>query len=603
MTILAGLLAGERDFASRWFDLDEALPTLSKQGIDLSKNWHDEMSRLTKFGRSAMPGDWVQPPKFDPDHRLAILADARLHDRESLMAALGQNAADNPTDLTLILSAYRKWGSDCPKHLLGDYVFAIWDPVKRTLFCARDHIGAKPFYFATRGSAFAFANDLGVILDSATEPFALDEEWIASSLTNWGDIDVGRTFFRGVKTLPPGHSLTLVGSGAPRIVRYWHPEAVAALSLESDQDYAEALHDLVDRAVGDCLYSPQAGAKDGHATGLGMHVSGGLDSSAIAILAMRRLEGVGQAKPEAFCWQPRPTPESRSSPEHQWLEAIVEQERLTLNYFQPDLERLYHLFVGDTLRSPMERTFTTEVHVQAQAKTKDIGMILSGWGGDELASHNGRTYYPWLFRTGRWHTLAQNLRDFDGPFFKRILTHAVLPSLPSNVSDWLLQRTGHAVDGARSSVEPLLNQDWLARSKTNRAPQQPKVCSVREMQMFLLNNGHMTARIESWAIHGRKQALEYRYPLLDRRVMEFALSMLENSSAGGNGSVSSSAMPCVECCPTELSTTSASLKRSVSKQALQQSMRFTSVLLMRFVRGHSRLNAASTLIWTGCWVC
>ena len=88
-------------------------------------------------------------PQQDDEAGLVITADARIDNRDELFDALGIPNPDRPTmpDSALILKAYRKWGQDCPNHLLGAFAFTIWDKKEQSLFCARDQMGFKPFYY------------------------------------------------------------------------------------------------------------------------------------------------------------------------------------------------------------------------------------------------------------------------------------------------------------------------------------------------------------------------------------------------------------------------------------------------------------------------
>src|SRR6266851_4305018 len=88
------------------------------------------------------------------DGKVWITADARVDARAELITKLeskGQIKAKAATDAELILHAYHVWGEECVEHLLGDFVFAIWDGRRRRLFCARDHFGVKPLYYAQVG--------------------------------------------------------------------------------------------------------------------------------------------------------------------------------------------------------------------------------------------------------------------------------------------------------------------------------------------------------------------------------------------------------------------------------------------------------------------
>ena len=97
------------------------------------------------------------------DGRLWITADARLDRRADLIAEIeghGPRVPSGAPDSDLILRSYALWGEDCLGHLRGDFAFAIWDAQRRTLFCARDHFGVKPFYYADLGHVFLFSNTL-----------------------------------------------------------------------------------------------------------------------------------------------------------------------------------------------------------------------------------------------------------------------------------------------------------------------------------------------------------------------------------------------------------------------------------------------------------
>lgn len=515
---------------SRKFVPERGLSTVIADGFPLRSEWSDPRACFVKLGRGEPSASWHQPATFSTKYQLAIIADARLYDRMNLIAKLNLAAADRPSDLELILAAYRKWGRDCPQYLIGDYAFAIWDPGTSQLFCARDHIGTRPFFYSDIGRELAFASDIRIILDASVDGFELAKDLLIASLDDWKRSYPGRTYYHGVRSLLPGHSLVAHGNGEIDICRYWYPENTPPLRLASDGEYAEGLREKIDCAVADSLTITAAGMADGHARELGVHMSGGLDSSAVTALATRHLQRQGRAKPEAFCWQPEPTRTDVQSAEHEWLCAMVQKEGLTLNYAQADDELAYKFYMHDGTRIPLTSTYAIEAGVQRQAHAKNIGVMLSGWGGDELSSHNGRTYYPWLLRSGRWGQLISNLRDFDQSLPKSFLTQAVIPQVPDGLRECVKARRANRrhtdSDNASDSVKAksLLHPSISVDKKLKKAEPFSN-CSVRDMQLFLLNNGHITERIESWAFHGRKLGLEYRYPLLDRRVIEFALSV------------------------------------------------------------------------------
>lgn len=249
----------------------------------------------------------VESIRRDAAAGLVLVADARLDDRDALCGALGVHGAERTVvgDGDLILRAYRRWGRACPRRLLGDYAFAVWDQRKRLLFCARDHVGARPFYYSSAGGRFVFASAVEAVLAAGVSN-ALDEAAVVTHLTTPLLRSDTHTFFAAVRKLPPGHVLTVAadaagdGTGDLRLERYWQPEHAPLVRPASDDACAEQLLHLYAQAVRDRLRTSGRG-RDGD---VGVHVSGGLDSSSVAVLATRELRRQGRQPPLAFTWLP-----------------------------------------------------------------------------------------------------------------------------------------------------------------------------------------------------------------------------------------------------------------------------------------------------------
>ena len=272
----------------------------------------------------------------DRDAGLTVATDARLDDRAALCDALGVPHPDRVglADGDLILRSYFQSGRECPNHLIGDYAFAVWDARTRTFFCARDHIGARPFYYAETVQGFVFASTVDAVLAAPGVSDALDEAVVARVLTRAGMDENRRTFFKDVRKLPPGHSLTLkvdaAGRSALRLARHWQPEHTAAVQRPSDDDYAEDFLHLFTQAVAVRLRGVDP---------VGAHLSGRLDSSSIAVLAARELRRSGRPPPLAFSWLPdlagKP-PGEAYAPEYERIDAVCRQEGLTVFHRAPN---------------------------------------------------------------------------------------------------------------------------------------------------------------------------------------------------------------------------------------------------------------------------
>ena len=160
-------------------ELNEMLESLAHRGPDGSGAWREG---ATGLGHRML---WTTPeslherlPLADQTGKLAITADARIDNRQELIHLLG--VADRPaepiSDSQLILAAYEKWGEQCVERLLGDFAFAIWDGRRQSLFCARDPLGVKHFYYYySPGRAFVFASELKALLRLPFVPRRLNE--------------------------------------------------------------------------------------------------------------------------------------------------------------------------------------------------------------------------------------------------------------------------------------------------------------------------------------------------------------------------------------------------------------------------------------------
>lgn len=447
---------------------------------------------------------------------LAMVADARLDDRAGLCDALGVPHPQRAglADGALIARAWRRWGRECPNHLLGDYAFALWDAKARTLFCARDHIGARPFHYSLTADRFVFASDLDGVLAAPGVPGELDEAVVVTRLASPGSPLLGaRTFFRAVRRLPPGHWLA-VGRDAARLERWWRPEDAPPAHPASDDEYAEAFLEVYARAVRDRLCGPHR---------VGVHLSGGLDSSSIAVLAARERRRRGRPAPPAFSWLPPPGDGPRGADEaaeYGAIEAVCAQEGLPVFHRSPSPADVLAALRRDGARGADESTLVHEEVVQRCAAEQGVRVLLSGWGGDEGISFNGRGYYQHLLSRGRLIRCWRELREHPSPF-RFAVWNVVLP--------FVHPRAGASVRALLHGGGPIRRPTFIHPGFARRVEPLPgnaiRPVGVRRMQLNLLERGHLARRMEGWAASGARHGIEYRYPLLDRRVLELALGL------------------------------------------------------------------------------
>src|ERR1700680_692421 len=213
------------------------------------------------------------------DGKTWIVADARIDSRGELFAALKAAGEidivpSGWTDAELILHAYRAWGLDCVEHLLGDFAFGIWDETRQRLFCARDHMGVKPFYYARLGSCVIFSNTLECIRQDPRISDKLNDLAIADFLLFGFNQDSATTSFAEIQRIPRAHTLTWSADGLS-VRRYWSLPVDEPIFYKRADDYTDQFHDLLRKCVADRLRTRQ----------VWVFMSGGLDSPTLAATA------------------------------------------------------------------------------------------------------------------------------------------------------------------------------------------------------------------------------------------------------------------------------------------------------------------------------
>jgi asparagine synthase (glutamine-hydrolysing) len=204
-----------------------------------------------------------------------IVYNGEIYNYLELRQELGPERFHTSSDTEVILHAYRRWGRECLQKLRGMFAFALWDAASRTLFCARDRFGIKPFYYAQVGDHLLFASEVKALL-----PFLPAIETDVEGLKDYLAFQLclaGKTLFQGVRELLPGHTL-VIRDGRVETSRYW--EVYYSLDFDHTQKYfEERIRDLFADSVRLHLRSDVP---------LGAYVSGGFDSSLVASLAARQ---------------------------------------------------------------------------------------------------------------------------------------------------------------------------------------------------------------------------------------------------------------------------------------------------------------------------
>ena len=459
---------------------------------------------------------------------LVITADARIDNRDELITSLLCNgkAREQVTDVELILRAYEKWGEQCPQRLIGDFAFAIWDGSEQQLFCARDALGIKPFYYYSDGRKFLFGSELHQLFADSSIPHEPNDgmiaEYLACALTSQEE-----TLYQGILRLPPGHSLT-VGPRKLKIERYWDIDPSRTLKYKSDDEYSEHFLTLFKETLRACLRSHRP---------VGVYLSGGLDSSSIAALAQSLYREAALPAPaiEAFSL----VFPGLACDESAYIEEVVKLWDLRCNFVAPEplpisqfaeQARRYHDFPN----YPNAATFDP---LMTMARAKGVRVLLTGVGGDEWLT-GSYYHYADLLRGLKIRDLIRQVR-FDSK-----VSGVIFPSFPVfRVGLWPLlpqgaRRVVKKVLG-RSGIPPCVDPQFARRSQLTQRLQEENgaknFTSFAQRDLYrTLTSGWLSHLSETEDRSAAWFGLEQRHPLNDRRIVEFALALPEEQRWRGD---------------------------------------------------------------------
>jgi asparagine synthase (glutamine-hydrolysing) len=324
-------------------------------------------------------------PICNEDENLWIVYNGELYNHQELRQDLEARGHRYRTksDTETIVHLFEEYGRDCVKYLRGMFAFAIWDRKKRELFIARDRLGIKPLYYRYDAKTLLFGSEIKAIL---AHP-GVEAEFNRATLSEYlafGYIPEAETMYAGIKKLLPGHTLVLGESGDLNISSYWDLSVQADVGNQPRQYYVDRYRALLEECVASHLMSDVP---------LGVFLSGGLDSSAVAALTTKiRREpietfavGYGEAEFSEL-------PFARRVAEH--IGSKHHEVRLSREEFFKTLPRL--IWHED---EPIVWPSSVSLYFVAWLARQRVTVVLTGEGSDETLA--GYTRYPWTLVNSR----------------------------------------------------------------------------------------------------------------------------------------------------------------------------------------------------------
>lgn len=230
-------------------------------------------------------------PMTTADGALTVVFNGQIYNFRELreeLTKLGACFVTDHSDTEVLLHGWRRWGEDLPNHLNGMWAIALYDRVQRRVFLSRDRFGKKPLFWYRRDDTFVFASELTSLREHPAAPTALSRRALQKYFA-YGYVPAPLTFFDGVQKLPAGHNLSLdLRDHTVRIARYWEyqPEPFEERPANAERRWSEELAARLDTAVARRLVADVP---------VGCFLSGGIDSSVVAALALRHA-GSGRLK-------------------------------------------------------------------------------------------------------------------------------------------------------------------------------------------------------------------------------------------------------------------------------------------------------------------
>lgn len=465
---------------------------------------------------------------------LIITSDSRLDNRNELIDLLIHSTpipAKELCDSHLLLLAYEKWGQKCVEHIMGDFVFAIWDYINQELFCARDHIGIRPLYYHLDDGNLIFSSELLSIFAFTNKLPNLNMLEIVDYLT-FNKEETSSTIYTNVFRLPPASTL-FYKDRQLTIKRYWQLEHRSPLLFASSNGYHEALRELIEKAI-DCRIRTDYPC--------GVMLSGGLDSSALTVISHRKLQERNKPLYSYSYALPanHPGPETD---EREYIKLLSDQNGLDASFIlasgKRPFDRLtdYFQILGRPLN---DLYYFVQEDIYDKARSHGVRILLTGIGGDLAASFNDKGYLPLLAKQRRWEELLQLTKKQsiidNSTYFQTVRRKIISPLIaaPYNFAKGILTNN--------PLYHHTVNPDLFKNLEVAKRLQHYKRYShnfgmplnAHDAIRMVVNSGHFPTYQEDRSTTAQYFDIETCHPYFDIRILEFCMQVpLEQFTLNG----------------------------------------------------------------------
>ena len=434
------------------------------------------------------------------DNDLWISTSARIDGRSELAGKLNQSSPNSHlSNEQVIMEAYRQWGVNCLDHLIGDFAFVLWDPRNKRLFCATDHFGVVPLFYAKTRHGLCLSNSINTIRLHPDVTNELNQAAISDYLVSRVNHDAGGTIFKNIDRLPAAHKLIVQGDQL-HIQRYWRSDTEHSLQFSKPEQYKAQFKHLLRTSIKDRLSGNNR---------IGSDLSGGMDSTTITILTQELLIETGQPFDlHAYTLGSNGLLDDLEGP---LARQIAQISGIKHRLYKPDQNRLIPEITPLHLISPepafMRRSdhqINKLTHIQSYR-----GTLLTGFGGDPLL-------YP---RTIGLQDI-QSPYDIFSLFLQSVYHYQAFGKLHA------LRMNRHSYQAARM-VPQWLRKEFVKQSNLADRLQLNQATQLGiNAKQHGMSNDALWQRLFTWNDPGFSHIpVNVCHPFFDKRLLDFALQL------------------------------------------------------------------------------
>ncbi|HXE14725.1 MAG TPA: asparagine synthase (glutamine-hydrolyzing) [Bryobacteraceae bacterium] len=512
---IAGFISAKRNSEARSI-IGRMADAIAHRGPDDSGYYVDEFAALGHRRLSIIDVPGGHQPMANEAGSLQIVYNGEIFNHVQLREQLERAGHQYRThcDTETIVHAFEEFGPECLAHFRGMFAFAIWDGATNRLFCARDRLGKKPLYYFWDGSLFAFASEIKALLRHPSISARVEEEALQEHMA-FGYLSGENTLFRGIKKLLPGHYLS-VDFAMPqpqlRIEQYWDVPQATPSSGTARELITETRRRLED-TVQSRLMSDVP---------LGVFLSGGVDSSAIAAIAAKftrdPVQSFSVGYNESRYSELRYADEAAAAIGARHREVLLGREQ----FFSALPELIWHE------DEPIAWPSSIPLYFVSRLASQHVKVVLTGEGSDEL--FGGYERYRWNLINVRGASLYSRLPSA----FRRGISDFVQTS--SLLGSDLRRKLRHTFLARGESIEALYLDNFycafaasgqgtdIYANYRNHFDKRPGDTLLSRM-LYADQKTYLVELLMKQDRMSMAASIESRVPLLDHHLVEFAASI------------------------------------------------------------------------------